>query len=175
MTDLEQTEEGQDPAHVELLRKYKKKLAAEVENICNDLIGLLDTYLLPNAKDNAALVFYLKMKGDYYRYWAEFLTGDRNKTIANRANESYRKAAERAEVLGPANPIKLGLALNYSVFQYEIMNSPETACKVAKAGFQAAESELGKLDEEKYKEASTIMGLLKDNLKLWEADVTGGE
>ena len=157
------------------MRKYKKKLEGEVENICNDLIGLIDMYTLPNAKDVATAAFYLKMKGDYYRYWAECITGDQNKTIADRANEAYRKASEKAELLGPANPIKLGLTLNYSVFQYEIMNSPETACKVAKAGFEAAEGDIGKLDEEKYKEASSIMGLLKDNLKLWESDLAGGE
>ena len=46
--------------------------------------------------------------------------------------ESYKKAQEEAEKLKTTHPIRLGLALNYSVFHYEIMSSPEFACKLAK-------------------------------------------
>lgn len=35
------------------------------------LQDLLDKYLIPNADDIDSKVFYLKMKGDYYRYLAE--------------------------------------------------------------------------------------------------------
>jgi len=47
---------------------------------CNVFIlfvqGLLDKFLIPKASNAESKVFYLKMKGDYYRYLAEVATGD---------------------------------------------------------------------------------------------------
>jgi len=36
------------------------------------------------------------------------------------------------EKLATTHPIRLGLALNYSVFYYEIKNKPDKACELAK-------------------------------------------
>lgn len=38
--------------------------------------GLLDKHLIPKASNPESKVFYLKMKGDYYRYLAEVATGE---------------------------------------------------------------------------------------------------
>ena len=170
---MEQKEEGMNSKFLELLRKYKRKIEDEVENVCNDLIGLLDMYLIPGSKSSDSEVFYLKMKGDYYRYLAECSTGERSKKAAENANEAYKKASEKAEMLSPPNPIKLGLALNYSVFHYEIMNSPEKACKMARASFDAATTDITALEDEKNKESASILQLIKENLDLWSADVVG--
>ena len=40
--------------------------------------------------------------------------------------------------LTPTHPIRLGLALNFSVFYYEILNSPDQACALAKQAFDDA-------------------------------------
>ncbi|CAN1241111.1 14-3-3-like protein E [Linum perenne] len=106
-------------------------------------------------------VFYLKMKGDYHRYLAEFKTGAERKEAAESTLLAYKSAQDIALAdLAPTHPIRLGLALNFSVFYYEILNSPE------------AISELDTLGEESYKDSTLIMQLLRDNLTLWTSDIT---
>ena len=53
------------------------------------------------------------------------------------------------------------------MFQYEIRNEPEAACKLGKAAFDEAITELETLPEEAYKDSTLIMQLLRDNLNLW--------
>jgi 14-3-3 protein epsilon len=106
--------------------------------------------------------------------------------------EAYKNATEVAQTdLAPTHPIRLGLALNFSVFYYEILNSPDQACHLAKQAFDDAiagisfpqykvpfnymikicflsltieYSELDTLSEESYKDSTLIMQLLRDNL-----------
>ncbi len=50
-----------------------------------------------------------------------------------KSDEAYKQATNIAgERMQPTHPIRLGLALNFSVFYYEIMNEPDEACKLAK-------------------------------------------
>ena len=160
---------------MDLLRAYKTKIENEVEKISNDIVALLDTHLIPKATTPETQVFYLKMKGDYYRYFAECVTGDKNKKAGEQGQEAYKKATEKAAELPTTHPSRLGLALNYSVFHYEILNKPEEACKLAKAAFDAGIGDLESLEDEQYKDAATIMQLLKDNLTLWTADAEEGD
>merc|ERR1712087_147320 len=91
--------------------------------------------------------------------------------IGSRAEESYKVATEFANKdLAPTHPIRLGLALNYSVFLYEVQEKMEDACTLAKSAFDDAIAELDTLDEESYKDSTLIMQLLRDNLTLWTSD-----
>ena len=98
------------------------------------------------------------------------------------ANPSLQNATDVAQTeLTPTHPIRLGLALNFSVFYYEILNSPDRACHLAKQAFDDAIAELDSLSEESYRDSTLIMQLLRDNLTLWtssdggEPDAAGGE
>jgi len=119
---------------------------AELRNVCNDLISLVDG-ILDSTKDKAGTLFFLKMKGDYYRYLAEVEGNDGSSKDS--AASAYKAATELAESkddgLPPTNPIRLGMALNYSVFLYEIMNQPTEATALAKSAFDAAIAELDTL------------------------------
>ena len=113
--------------------------------------------------------------GDYHRYLAEFLTGESRKESATQAHEAYKTATDVAQTeLAPTHPIRLGLALNFSVFYYEILNSPDRACHLAKQAFDDAIAELDTLSEESYKDSTLIMQLLRDNLTLWTSDLQEG-
>lgn len=115
------------------------------------------------------------MKGDYHRYLAEFKTGADRKDAAEHTLLAYKAAQDIALVdLAPTHPIRLGLALNFSVFYYEILNSPERACHLAKQAFDEAIAELDTLGEESYKDSTLIMQLLRDNLTLWTSDMADG-
>lgn len=73
----------------------------------------------------------------------------------------------------PTHPIRLGLALNFSVFHYEIKEAPEEACRLAKEAFDDAIAALEELSEDKYKDSTLIMQLLRDNLTLWTSETQG--
>lgn len=112
------------------------------------------------------------MKGDYHRYLAEFATGNDRKEAAENSLVAYKGASDIGmKELASTNPIRLGLALNFSVFYYEILNSPDRACRLAKAAFDDAIAELDTLNEESYKDSTLIMQLLRDNLTLWTSDM----
>merc|ERR1711918_324139 len=80
---------------------------------------------------------YEKMKADYYRYIAEFTSGDEKSKASESARQAYEAAKQVAEKdLAVTHPIRLGLILNFSVFQYEVLQNPEEACKMARSAFE---------------------------------------
>ncbi|KAG0247785.1 14-3-3 protein, partial [Linnemannia exigua] len=161
-------------SNVTMIKNYRTKIEDELADICNDILNVLDKHLIPSATMGESRVFYHKMMGDYHRYLAEFATGDKRKDAADQSLTAYKKASDVAITeLPPTHPIRLGLALNFSVFYYEILNSPDRACHLAKQAFDDAIAELDTLSEESYKDSTLIMQLLRDNLTLWTSDMQG--
>lgn len=165
-----QAVEGKDQQ--EYVTNYKATIEDELVKVCNEVLSVIENNLLENAKSGDGEVFYRKMMGDYHRYMAEFQSGAERKESAAAALVAYEKAFSSAtRDLAPTHPIRLGLALNFSVFHYEILNSPAKACRLAKQAFDDAIAELDTLSEESYKDSTLIMQLLRDNLTLWTSDV----
>lgn len=181
-----ETKQHSDERKKELATEYRTKIETELNTICNEVLDLLDSYLIKNSetektkdppvtdqnspKGLESLVFYLKMKGDYYRYLAEVKNESGGDDITKKSEDAYNQAYEESKILPPTHPIRLGLALNFSVFYYEIKNNPDEACKLAKKAFDDAIAELDQLREESYKDSTLIMQLLRDNLTLWTSD-----
>ena len=156
---------------LQLISDYKKTIEQELVDICDEILKIISNELVPRSTNEEGKVFYYKMKGDYHRYLAEFQSGDVRKASSQEALTSYDSASTIANAeLPPTHPIRLGLALNFSVFFYEILNSPDRACHLAKQAFDDAIAELDTLDEESYKDSTLIMQLLRDNLTLWTSD-----
>ncbi|EHA8590132.1 14-3-3-like protein [Cocos nucifera] len=173
VSSIEQKEESRgNEDHVAAIRDYRGKIETELTDICNGILKLLDASLIPSASVGESKVFYLKMKGDYHRYLAEFKSGSDRKDAAESTLSAYKSAQDIAVAeLAPTHPIRLGLSLNFSVFYYEILNSPDRACALAKQAFDEAIAELDTLGEESYKDSTLIMQLLRDNLTLWTSDM----
>merc|ERR1712072_873588 len=143
--------------------EYCAKVEGELQKICDTILGLLDDKLIAAASNGESKVFYQKMKADYYRYIAEYKGEPDKKAAANSAKEAYEAAQSVAEKdLAVTHPIRLGLALNFSVFQYEVLSNPEEACKMARTAFEDAIAELDSVAED-YKDSTLIMQLLRDN------------
>merc|ERR1711964_868153 len=143
--------------------------------ICDTILNLLDSSLIPQATQAESKVFYYKMKGDYYRYIAEFTDGQKKTNAGDSAKKAYDDAMGAASDLAVTHPIRLGLALNFSVFHYEVLNNPDEACKMARTAFEDAIAELDNVSEESYKDSTLNMQLLRDNLTLWTSDQDAGQ
>ncbi|KAA8515116.1 hypothetical protein F0562_018295 [Nyssa sinensis] len=173
LSSIEQKEEAKgNEQNAKRIKEYRQKVEEELSTICSDIMSVIDEHLIPSSSAGESTVFFYKMKGDYFRYLAEFKSGNERKEAADQSLKAYQTAITAAESdLSPTHPIRLGLALNFSVFYYEIMNSPERACHLAKQAFDEAISELDSLSEESYKDSTLIMQLLRDNLTLWTSDI----
>merc|ERR1712137_814250 len=139
-----------ETAYTSMASNLQKKIEEELSTLCKDVLDLLDSHLLANSTSEESKVFFNKMKGDYHRYMAEYSTGEGRDNAAAEASAAYKAAEDiAAEHISTTHPLRLGLALNYSVFLYEIANEPE----------------------ESYRDSTLIMQLLRDNLTLWTSDM----
>ena len=159
------------------IQEYKKKVESELVKACERVLQSIDGNLLSKASDSEAKVFYIKMKGDYNRYIAESVEGDLKDKVGKDALSAYQEASDNAKDLPVLNPISLGLALNFSVFHYEVMNDHDTAIKIASDAYDKASKELPNIDEdaEENRDAVSIINLLKENLDMWKSEEEGGD
>ena len=172
---MERKEEKKNSTQISNIREIKGTIEKELSQICEDIQKIVDKYLVPNATDSEMKVFFLKLKGDYYRYKCE-LDGKDFEETCNKAEKVYKEAYEIANKDIPiTNSTRLGLALNYSVFYYEIKGLKEEACNIAKNAFDEAMKVLDDLEKSKAKDTLLIVQLLKENLILWSSEMNEEE
>lgn len=101
-------------------------------------------------------------------YQAEFELGAERKEAAGHALISYKYAVIEAERSVPAtDPLRLGIALNYAVFYFEILQSVERATAVAQRAFDDGIASLSELEPDQKQKSMQILQLLRDNLSAW--------
>jgi 14-3-3 protein epsilon len=114
----------------EALKVYKGTIEQKLQEDCQKVVDLIENNVLRKTpSDGEAKCFFVKMVGDYYRYMAESAKGDKLEKVKNQALQSYKDAMNIT--LPPCSPIKLGLALNFSVFHYEAMKDSKAAVALA--------------------------------------------
>lgn len=193
-------EKADNEEKTNLANEYRHTIEKELTSTCDEVLKLLAEHLVPsvvaalNKKEDKkereefveAKIFYMKMTGDYYRYKVEVddKNGGDGSSAKKDADAAYMEAMKLANGEGEGcedvklkstHPIKLGLALNYSVFHYEIQDDPSKACELAKKAFDEAIADLDTLNEDSYKDSTLIMQLLRDNLTLWTSDEKNDE
>ncbi|KAL8506409.1 hypothetical protein ACS0TY_017331 [Phlomoides rotata] len=154
----------------------RNKVEKEMSDIYTDIVLIIECILIPSSEDrdpNSA-AFYYKMKGDFIRYLAEFKTGNQRRVAANQSFKAYRTATDiinRAE-LPATSPIRLGVALNFSVFYRKILGLRNRAIEIARVALDEASSglELDRSNEEAYKGRDNIMKHLRDNMIVWREE-----
>ena len=135
---------------------------------CEHIIELIQTNVLTKQTNEESKAFFSKMVADYHRYTCEVATGERLETAKADAKKFYEEANNIE--LNPCSAVKLGLALNLSVFYYEVMKDRQNACKYADTALNAALSKIDELGENEFRDAKTIIELMKENLGLWQME-----
>ena len=110
------------------------------------------------------------MIGDYYRYVAESANEQILEEVKAGALDGYTQSTTHSASLNACNPIRLGLALNYSVFQYEVMQDKGKAIECGSAALSDALEKIDDVDEETFRDAKSIIELLKENISLWKEE-----
>ena len=138
---------------------------------CQKVIDMINGRVLNTDCTDEAKAFFVKMVGDYYRYIAENAKADKLEEVKEKAKEAYEQA--NGIDLPACNPIKLGLALNFSVFNYEVLKDHAKACELADNALQQALDKIDELEEDDFRDAKSIIELLKENLTLWKEEEEG--
>ena len=154
------------------LAKYKATIEEQLTADCERVVQMIQQKVLAKEADGEAKAFFVKMVGDYYRYIAENAKDAKLEEVKQNALRAYEEANEIT--LPPCNPIKLGLALNFSVFHYEVMKNHKSACDLADKALQEALDKIDELEEDDFRDAKSIIELLKENLTLWKEEEDGG-
>jgi len=153
------------------LMQYKGQIEEQLRADCQKIIDMISNRVLSGSCSDEAKAFFVKMVGDYYRYIAENAKDGLLEEVKQKAKAAYEQA--NSIDLPACNPIKLGLALNYSVFNYEVLKDHSKACELADNALQSALDKIDELEEDDFRDAKSIIELLKENLTLWKEEEEG--
>ena len=175
LNNMEKRESKKKPEQVPYIKEIKKIIEKELKEQFEEVHKIIDKFLLPNAEDADSKVFYMRLKGDHYRYLAEISKNkekEYNKAIED-AEKIYKEAYEIANKELPVlNNTRIGLCLNFAVFYYEVKGNKKEGCKIAKKAFEDSMKYLDELEKNKLKDVLLLIQLLKENLIFWSSEMS---
>jgi len=174
----------------DILSSYATKLEEKLQALCQNCIKILREHRYPyvaicddqkGEESNSTVesrALYLKLLGDYNRYQAAFQDGEIFHKSTMAAKSSYEAALEASKKLKVTNVVRLEVALNFSVFFYNILNSPDKASEVAKEAYDMAattmKSDEGLRNDSSGSNVKRIMQMLRENLRTWTDSAADG-
>jgi 14-3-3 protein epsilon len=154
--------------HAALLAAKRDRALRQLLSHSKDAIAAIDSALLPNAGDARAAVFFHKLKGDFYRYMAEYADETDAVAAGNAAEEAYAAAlAVAGQALQDCDPVRLALVLNAAIFKCDIRKDTGTAAEMLEGAIAACERKPPDLPEEARAEAEELIRFMKQNLMAW--------
>ena len=176
LNSMETKESKKKSEQVEYIKEIKDHIETELKKILEELYNILEKYLLPNAEEPESKVFYLRVKGDHYRYLCEISKDKELEKNLENAEKVYREAYEISEKDLPfINSTRVGLCLNMALFYYEIKGDKKEGCKIAKKCFEECMKYLDDLEKFKSKDVLLLIQLLKENLIFWNSEMNEEE
>ena len=146
----------------------KEKITSELKEIFKEIHSVLDRYLIPNAQDSESKILYMKLKADFYRYHCEFAEGEEFEEMSNNARKMYKEAFDLAEKELPLyNEVRLGLVLNYSVFEYDIMDNKNEGYEMATKIYNDTMKILDDVEKKRSSENLLLIQVIKENINTW--------
>ena len=114
ITSIEQKEKSKSGEQLaSYAREYIAKVESELQKIREGVLALMDKKLVPSPSTDESKAFYHKMKSDYYRYFAEFATGETKSKAVEDACDACVEADKIAENdSAVTNPVRLAMTLN---------------------------------------------------------------
>ena len=168
LSNLSIKEESKQTNKMQQISIIKEKIKSELKPILQENLTILDKYLIPNAQDSESKILYMKLKADYYRYHCEFAEGDEFEEESNNARKMYKEAFDFAENELPLyNEIRLGLILNYSVFEYDVMDNKKEAYEMALKTYNETMKILDDVEKKRASDNLLLIQLIKENLNNW--------
>jgi len=148
--------------------EYRSHVLAELCRTCGTIIATLDNMLIPQASTAEARVFYLTMKADNNSYSAEFLEGVAREQTIQWARQAYEEALDLAHnSMLVTHPVRLSVALNYSVFMYELLEQHHDAYIMAREARRLAVDALGGVAETSKTDTEQLLLRLEANIDRW--------
>ncbi|KAK8888455.1 hypothetical protein M9Y10_039532 [Tritrichomonas musculus] len=143
---------------------------SDLQKLCNRTLKIIDDCLLPNAESVKAKVFFLKLKGDIFRYISEYAEGEEKEKALSGADEAYLAAIPLSKSdLVKSDPVRLGLILNFAVFKYEHMQAHEEAKELLTDAIGLVKDDFSDLSNpDTVKEAESIIEVMQSNLENWD-------